>query len=282
MSSNPEYPIYVISKGRWDSRLTVRALESLGVPFSVVVEPQEYEQYAAVIAPAQILVLPFSNLGQGGIPARNWVWEHSVNEGQARHWIMDDNLRGFYRLNNNLKIKVTSGVAFKCVEDLVERYENVPMAGLQYESLAPRKQKRPPLILNTRVYSCMLLSNKVPHRWRGRYNEDTDLSLRFLKDGYCTFLVNAFLCDKVATMKMTGGNTDELYKQNQEFDGRLAMAQSLQAQHPDVVKVTWKWNRWQHVVDYKPFKGNRFRLKAGVEIPQGVNDYGMVLKKKPS
>jgi hypothetical protein len=43
---------------------------------------------AAVIDPKKILVLPFSNLGQGGIPARNWVWEHSISIGAKRHWIL--------------------------------------------------------------------------------------------------------------------------------------------------------------------------------------------------
>ena len=55
------------------------------------------------------------------------------------------------------------------------------------------------------------------------------------------------------------------------------MAESLRDQHPDVVKITRKWGRWQHHVDYRPFKGNRLRLKEGVEIPEGVNNYGMKL-----
>ena len=68
---NPNYPVYIVSKGRWDSRLTSKALEEMKMPYSIVVEPQEYENYASVIDPAKILVLPFSNLGQGSIPARN-------------------------------------------------------------------------------------------------------------------------------------------------------------------------------------------------------------------
>ena len=58
-------------------------------------------------------------------------------------------------------------------------------------------------------------------------------------------------------MQMKGGNTDELYKQNEAFDGRLAMARSLQSQHPDVTTVIRKWGRWQHNVDYRPFKSNK-------------------------
>jgi len=33
-----------------------------------------------------------------------------------------------------------------------------------------------------RVMRCILIDNACRHRWRGRYNEDTDLSLRVLKD----------------------------------------------------------------------------------------------------
>ena len=71
---NPSYPVYIISKGRWETRFTSKSLEDMNVPYRIVIEPQEYEQYAAVIDPTKILVLPFSNLGQGSIPARNWVW----------------------------------------------------------------------------------------------------------------------------------------------------------------------------------------------------------------
>ena len=57
--------------------LTVKSLDYIGVDYKIVIEPQEFDQYAQVIDPAKILTLPFSNLGQGSIPARNWVWEHA-------------------------------------------------------------------------------------------------------------------------------------------------------------------------------------------------------------
>lgn len=278
---NPQYPVYIISKGRWESRLTQKALESINVPYKIVIEPQEYDAYSSVINPANILVLPFSNLGQGSIPARNWVWEHSISIGAERHWILDDNIQWFRRINKNKKVKVSDGVCFKVVEDLTNRYTNVPISGLQYEMFVPAGQSAPPLILNTRVYSCILIQNSLPFRWRGKYNEDTDLSIRVLKAGYCTILVQAFVCKKMATMRMKGGNTDELYKQNEKMDGRLLMAQSLQEQHPDIVTITRKWGRWQHQVNYKPFKNNQLILKKGIDIKQGVDNYGMelVIKK---
>jgi hypothetical protein len=270
----PRYPIYVISKGRWESRLTVKYLEKMNTDFSLVIEPQEYKQYAAVVNPKKILVLPFSNLGQGSIPARNWVWDYAVQSGFERHWILDDNIRYFLYLNRNQYIMATSGTIFRLAEDFVDRYENVGIAGFQYFMFAPRKVKLDPFALNTRIYSCILLKNDLPYRWRGRYNEDTDLSLRALKDGWCTVLFYAFICDKIATMRMKGGNTEELYKD----DGRLKMAESLRDQHPDVTKIVWKWNRWQHSVDYSGFKQKLIPKDGWHKIPPGVDMYGLVLK----
>ena len=276
--NNPRYPIYIISKGRWKDRKTSRALEERNVPYRIVVEPQEFKQYASVIDPRKILVLPFSNLGQGSIPARNWVWEHSIAGGHARHWILDDNIFCFLRFQNNRRYKTKSGATFCAAEDFVDRYKNVAIAGMQYKMFVPVKvEYTRPFVLNTRIYSCILLDNSISHRWRGRYNEDTDLSLRILKDGLCTVLFYAFLADKDVTMSCKGGNTDELYRQDSAFDGRLEMARSLQRQHPDVTKIVWRWNRWQHQVDYRPFAGNKLIRRPGLVIDPGVNEYGMKL-----
>ena len=272
----PRYKIYIISKGRWKSRLTVRSLEKIGVDFFVVIEPQEYENYASVIDKRKILVLPFSNLGQGSIPARNWVWEHSIKLGAEKHWILDDNIRGFYRSYKQVRIPVADGTIFRCCEDFVDRFSNVPMSGMNYCSFGFNRIS--PFQPNTRIYSCILLDNNYSFRWRGKYNEDTDLSLRFLKAGYCTILFNAFLAGKIATMTMKGGNTESLYKLRKE-DGRLLMAKSLKDQHGDVVRVVRKWGRWQHLVNYKPFLKNKFAIKKNLLFDIINKEYGMRLYK---
>jgi hypothetical protein len=271
----PKYPVYIISKGRADTRLTSKALEKLRVPYRIVIEPQEYKAYSAVIDKEKILVLPFANLGRGSIPARNWVWEHAISTGASRHWILDDNISAFCRLNRNKKVRVRTAATFCCVEDFTDRYENVVISGMNYRFFAPQSSAQPPYRINTRVYSCILIKNNLALRWRGRYNEDTDLCIRALKMGYCTILFQAFLCDKQATMTMSGGNTESLYEIE---DGRLKMAQSLVDQHPDIVKVTDKWGRKQHHVDYSGFKRNKLKLKKDINIKKGINNYGMRLK----
>jgi hypothetical protein len=290
---NPKYPIYIISKGRADTRLTSRTLEELKVPYRIVIEESEYDDYAAVIDPKKILVLPKdfrenpkwaipdekTGLLGGSIPVRNWVWDHSISEGHKRHWILDDNIRHFYRLNRNLKVRVTDGTTFRLCEDFTDRYDNVGISGMNYQFFCPRNQKKPPYYLNTRIYSCILLDNSLPHRWRGKYNEDTDLSLRILKDDYCSILFNAYLCGKAATHTMKGGNTEEVYNVGaEEFDNRREFAESLKAQHPDVVEITMKWGRWHHHVDYTVFK-QKLQKKEGLNIPRGNNEHGLKLVK---
>jgi hypothetical protein len=272
---NPIFPIYIISKGRWQRRQTSKTLDAMNIPYKIVIEPQEYEQYSSVIDPKKILTLPFSNLGQGSIPARNWVWNHSKEQGNEYHWILDDNIEAIQRFNNNMKIKCSSGTPFHVIEDFVLRYENIAQAGMNYSIFCPDTEGRPPIILNTRIYSCILIKNNINFCWRGKYNEDTDLSLRILKNNLVTVLFNAFLIEKRATLTQDGGNTNTIYNTGDE---RLEFAQSLANQHPDCVKVTRKFNRWHHHVDYTKFKSNKPIRKDGWNY-SGINNFGLILKK---
>jgi hypothetical protein len=281
---NPRFPVYIPSKGRADTRMTMKALERMRVPYRVVVEAQEHAAYAAVIDPSHLLVLdPAYQLNYetcdsfgltkpvGSGAARNFIWDHAVSEGHAWHWIMDDNIQYFSRTNHNMKIPVSDGTIFRCMEDFCLRYLNVAMAGPHYEMFLSRKERVPPFVANTRIYSCNLIRNDVPFRWRGRLNEDTELSLRMLKAGWCTILFNAFLQKKMVTQKVRGGNTDAFYAK----DGTLPKAQMLAALHPDVTEIVWRFNRWHHYVDYRPFRKNKLIRRPDVAVPEGVNDYGM-------
>lgn len=283
---NPNYPIYIVSKKRSHSRLTVKALESMKVDYKIIIEEEDYSDYSKVIDPKNILILPkeyldnydtFDSLGstksKGAGSARNYAWDHSISIGYDYHWVMDDNIDGFYRLNRNEKCEVSSGTIFKIAEDFILRYENVAISGFNYHGFCKSTDKLPPYYLNTRIYSCLFIRNDINYRWRGRYNEDTDLCLRVLKDKWCTIQFNAFLQDKVTTQRMKGGNTEEFYRQ----EGTYNKSQMLVDMHPDVTKLVWKFNRWHHNVNYKDFK-HKLIFKKDINIPSRINNYGMKLK----
>jgi hypothetical protein len=211
-----------------------------GVDFKLVVEPQEYQDYLEVYSADVLITTPFSNLGLGGIPVRNFVWEHAKASGAERHWIFDDNIRGTGYWWKGRRTRVNANFAISQVEEFVDRYTNIAIAGMTYDTFA--FDKTTPFTSNVHVYSNLLIKNDLEMRWRGRYNEDTDLCLQVLTAGWVTVLFNAFMIYKMQTMKMKGGNTDQLY----QGDGRLEMARSLERAWPYVVETKRKFKRPQH------------------------------------
>jgi len=287
---NPRFPVYIVSKGRHDTRFTSRALEALGVPYFVVVEQQELELYASAIDRRKLLVLDrkfqddydtCDDLGatksKGPGPARNFAWAHALAAGATWHWVMDDNIRRFYWMQRNHKYPVRKdGAIFYAMEEFCLRYANLGMAGPAYEFFTPRKSKVPPFVMNTRIYSCNLIRNDIPFRWRGRYNEDTDISLRLLKAGWCTVQFNAFLQKKLPTQTVAGGNQADFYVR----EGTKPKSEMQVRLHPDVSRMVQRYGRWHHHVDYRRFRTNRLILQPGVVIPDGPNNFGMNVVRK--
>jgi hypothetical protein len=280
----PRFPLFIPSLSRWESRLTIRALQRMGIKeWYAVVEPQEYKQYAAVIPREHIIVLnldykaqyqTLDNLGLsksvGPGAARNFIWDTSIQMGYDWHWVMDDNIRNFVRWNNNLRYEVLSGAFFRIMEDFALRYKNVSMVGPNYWMFLPRKYKRPPFLANTRIYSCNLIRNDLPYRWRGRYNEDTILSLDMLKDGLCTVQFNAFQQQKAATQTVKGGNDKVFYSQ----EGTYPKSIMLVNEYPEYARLVDKYGRPHHYIDYTQFR-QKLKRKEGVSIEP--SDYGMQL-----
>jgi hypothetical protein len=287
--SQPRYPIYIISKGRGKyGPHTAKALYNMGVDFRIAVEPQDYESYKAspYIREDQIYVLPFSNHGLGSGPARNWCWEHAKAEGHKRHWLMDDNIQEFWKLHKNKRYRVEKGAApFTSTEDFVDRYENIAFAGLQYKFFAIDDCAYAPFILNTRIMSCFLIDNDVDLRWRGKYNEDVDLSIRAMKEGYVTMMFYSFLCGKLRTGTVKGGNTEEIYN-NYQDDASYNKSRMLYEMHPDCVELIERYGRAHHHVNLDKIinkhtglsaRQNAPILKKGTKIVNAVNNYGLEL-----
>jgi len=288
--SDNRYPIYVVSKGRADICKTSVYLSQMEVKHNVVVEPLEVKDYKNNLDLNYANVIPldlkykedydtFSDIGSenstGPGAARNFCWEHSVNNGFKWHWVMDDNTNeGFHWLYQNNKIKCRTGAFFCAIEDFVDRYDNIAIAGLNCSKFCKEIDRVPPYVMNTRIYSYLLIRNDIPYKWRGRYNEDTDLSLRVLKDGWCTVQFNSLLAGKITTQKMKGGNTDEFYAK----EGTINKSQMLKDMHPDVTEVVWKFNRWHHQVDYSGFK-QRLRSVIDLTLLPKINNYRMKIIK---
>ena len=297
----PKYPIYVITKGRWEKTLTIDTLEDMGVDFRICVEPDEYDNYVSNprIDEKKIIKLPenFSERKQGGIPVRNFVWQHSIDRGFKKHWIIDDNILWFYRWNQNIQKRVRDGVFFRIMEDFSDRYENLGLVSCQYASFVPAVDcGREGFIVNTRTYSCILintelLDDRLEERWRGTYNEDTDLTLRVLSTGdLCTVNFNSLLSGKQTTGTMKGGNTNTIYEwkegeseESKRWSGLQKKFDELKENWGDIVTYTTnrhKDGRPHHHISYTRIFKQELKLKEGFSLEPKVNNYNMKLVKQ--
>ena len=53
----PKYPIFIPSKGRFDSLITAKYLDYCKVPYRIIVEPQEYNDYLRAVQSQQKLIV---------------------------------------------------------------------------------------------------------------------------------------------------------------------------------------------------------------------------------
>lgn len=249
-------------------------LTQLCVPHYLVVEPQELEVYKKNFENEYATVIPmdlnykenydtFNDMGNtqstGPGAVRNFCIDLARDQGFKYCHIWDDNIDGTnmwfrgHRLLNR-----SGGEMFRALEEFVERYDNVPLAGFNYASFCKNMDKVPPYTLNRRIYSMIMIDVTKGYYFRGRYNEDTDLSLRVLKDGYCTVQFNLFLGEKLTTQRVGGGNTEEFYSRDElKTKPKTDM---LYEMHPDVTKVVQKFGRYHHQVNYERFTQKLHRV----------------------
>lgn len=294
-SVKPQYPMYIVSKGRAENKNwhTSNHLSRLAIPHYIVVEPQEVEIYKEAFKDTYATILEldmsykenyntFNDVGKenstGPGAARNFCWQHSIDNGYEWHWVFDDNIHDFYYYYRGRRIHVRTSTIFRACEDFVNRYENIGIAGLNYFGFCVGLSELPAYVTNTRIYSLLLIRNDVKFRWRGRYNEDTDLSLNVLKDNMCTVQFNMLLGDKVTTQRLKGGNSDEFYFK----EGTANKSQMLKDMHPDCTHLIEKWGRPHHWVDYSIFR-TPLKLKENVDIStmDKIDMYGMYLVEIP-
>lgn len=274
----PRYPIYIPSKGRAERVLTAKIFSQDNVPFRLVVEPQEMAAYAKAWGEDRVLILPEND--RGLVYSRNWIKQHSISCGDERHWQFDDDIECFLRVHKGRRIKCDAGLALAVAEDFTDRYENVALTSLNdvkflVVTYGIQSVKFPPFYLNSRCYTCFLVLNALPNKWRYRYNEDTDMSLQVLAAGWCTILMNAFAMRSPGTLTRPGGQMVSPTA-NYNLHGRLKMARQLERVWPGVVTTKRRFHRAQHTVKNN-WKAFTTPLKKKAVQPPG-RDYGLTLE----
>ena len=186
-SPNPRFPLYIVSKGRVNTRFTSRALEATrtvlhrrGARARRVRSGDRPEENSRSIKlfNATTIRSTASAFGRAAPqPACNFARARARERRRfTRSWTIT--------FAGSFAFTITQGprrrrYRFSLDEDFVSRYENVGIAGPNYFIAASRKTKIALRFTNTRIYSRNLIRTDLSLRQRGRYNEDTDLSLRY-------------------------------------------------------------------------------------------------------
>lgn len=289
MKRQPRYPIFIPSKGRIDNtQCTMKLFHETGVDYKLVIEPQDRDAYAKAFGAAHVLVLPEND--RGLIYSRNWIKDYSVAQGHERHWQWDDDINWIERVYRGYRLRCPANVAIVALEDFIDRYENVALASFNSAFFVPLSNgmaltyKYPPFFLNMRCYTVFLMLNSLPNRWRFHYNEDTDMTLQVLADGWCTILFNAFLIKPTASNVNASPSGKHKTQQGGQAgvysnDGRLKMARDLERVWPGVVTTYRRFQRPQHKVkdSWKRFD-TKLKRKGSVKLEElaAVDNYGLV------
>lgn len=244
-----EYPVYVISKGRYKytrNRMTWTFLRQEGIPFYLVVEPSEAREYERIHD--NLLILPEDNYGYS-VPARNFVWEHSMKMGYEAHFVLDDNIDKVLVVGRGKRKMTRIANLLKACIYVSKMYEKWGMIGLREGQFIIKPQKKF-ITFNTHVYSFILINNNLPFRWRLKYNEDIDINLQTIGRGFFTISVLIFSFHKYQTRFLEGGNTSTLYTQR---NSKILKTNTLVAQYPHIVKGKNKFGRFHHEIDWRKF-----------------------------
>lgn len=263
---NPRWPIFIPSRGRAGICYAPRELDRIGVPYRLIVEDHEHDTYAAIYGESRVLVLPQRYIDEyesgdpegdaAGLPLgpgcpRNYAWDIAQEEGAAWHWCIDDNVRYWARMDGNHFFMAGDGWIFAAMEDHASRYLNVGLAAPEYNMHQPARNRWPrPFRTNRRTMSTHLVRTELPLRWRFRYNDDIDFSIRVLEAGWCIINYVAFTQGKLGTQHTPGGSTDTIYA-----GGTYRKTMCLVEAWPAIVKPVTRWGRPHHVVDWSRYDG---------------------------
>jgi hypothetical protein len=242
------YPVYIPSKGRSENDTTKLCIRE-NIPFYLVVEPQDADDYISNHGKENCLVMPENNKG---LPyARRFCKQHSIDQGHEWHWQIDDDIKGVMVRQDGKNIKTPVKPVICEIQNFIARYKNIGQAGLCHSLFAWSHSTD--YGLNQQCPTFVIIRNEIPIWWRDGVAEDTDYSLQVLaanpprdllnnkREPWCTVLFYKYMFDTAVQGKLAGGNTDSEYAD----DGRLTRIKGLQKYWPGSFKAVWKHDSWR-------------------------------------
>lgn len=252
--SELRYPIFIPSRGRASCASTPGTLERDGLEYTLVVEPDEEQDYRRAFPKAGVLALP--ECDRGIVYVRQWTLDYARANGHERFWMLDDNIGAFSRVAHRRCSPVPPSEALAYAESLAAL--RVGLVSLAHRSVAWRCDKA--YSYSDSAATCCVLVHTgmgIDYRQSTAMKEDIDYTLQSIQAGWRTVYVMLYAQDKNAMATNTVGGLTEAYRRG---DDRQAVAEMLRL-WPGTCKPVQKYGRLDLTVDWK-----RASTRYGVRV----------------
>ena len=197
-----KYTVYIPSKGRADTLSMHKHCIKEGIPYKVVVEPQDADAYSETVGKDNLVILERND--QGIAYARTSIKYHSESLGEKYHWQMDDDMKHFSIRTGGKNVKVGLKNNIAIMEYVTELFDNIAISGMGNDVFAWSKPA--PIKENQIACGCFLVNNSVDNYWRYGTVEDIDYTLMCLEKGYSTFVFSHIVFTSPPSGTNKGGN----------------------------------------------------------------------------
>lgn len=202
-----KYKVYIPSRKRSDQCYTVKLCEEFDIDYKIFVEDCDYIDYCNVFGKENIVNLGGSDYGNVTY-ARNFIKQYSIDNGEEKHWQLDDDIKHLYKFNFELSKNeiVDPREALEFSEGVIDSFDNARMLGLSANTFL--KSRTGDYQVNTFTYGCVIIDNRVDHKWDNEVEDDLDYNLQILSSGDCTIRINKYNFYFMKANTKPGGFTD--------------------------------------------------------------------------
>lgn len=178
-------PIFITSKGRPDAT-TFKTLSGSGLNVVVVVEKQDEAEYRSEVGKlplnAQFLVLP--EINRGLAYARQFALESARKQKIGFYWMLDDDIKGFYRTIGGKTVKAPAAEVIAEAEGRFSVLDNLGIGSLEYQQFA-WNAKPGDVSRNSYCDVAVLINGRVSANYREifKLKVDRDFTLSVLSGG---------------------------------------------------------------------------------------------------
>lgn len=258
--------IYIISKGR-PQCTTAKTLERMDYPGEWFIvcgnndeTLEEYQQrwgdhvlvfdwYEEIKRTDTLDNFGFDTMASGAVPVRNATMRIAKERGARRHWQLDDDYNGFYRVTNGtLKKHRCDGQEF--YDEMLKVAQWADSCGMNncgialgtIESAPANKCKVGKRVFNAHNLPC---DDKLFTVWRGRMNDDLINAIETWRNGGFEYHVKYLNITMAPSQSEDGGLTD-IYK----LEGTVRKSAYPVLIAPGAAKLVCEFGRYHHRVDW--------------------------------